>query len=588
MLDAQAFAKLVNRDQRLRERMHPWRPIWQDLADFMIPRKAQVQYKTLWGPRRQTERMRDETAVDAAQKLAATMQGSLTSPSMKWFSLVMKDQLLRNQVTLQDWLEVVTKSIYDALQDSNFNEEIQELYFDLGVFGVGAMFMEETDATAREWSGFRFETLQIGDYAIDEDAHGNVNVLHREFWTSNSSIVERWDRLVTDTPSRAWESFKVKADKDPYGLTGVTHAVAPRPGVPKTERRRVGRLKPFSSVYWLSDLKVQLEEGGFDWFPFLVPRWSKNGSEVYGRGPGITALPPTLTLNAAIELDMKSWAKDLDPPMKVRDRGVVSRVRTSPAAMNVVRDMDSIAPLFDKARIASYQPTQIRAERYERKIREIFFYDQIQLPGGGAGDSAQNTYMSATEVERRWQLMQRLLGPTLGRLKTELHRPLIENAFRLMARRRMLTEAPAELVELSRKSQQMPETMVMYEGPLERAQRASALEGIGRAWAMTAPLIEAEGKAPQSEVMDRIVLDEVVKGIWEAAGTPSKMIRSDGEVADKREARAQAQQQEAERVRQMETAEAAGKAAPAAGAVRELQAAGMIQPPQEAGPSGEA
>ena len=37
--------------------------------------------------------------------------------------------------------------------------------------------------------------------------------------------------------------------------------------------------------------KTLLEEGGFDEFPYMVPRWSKVAGEIYGRSPSMTSLP---------------------------------------------------------------------------------------------------------------------------------------------------------------------------------------------------------------------------------------------------------------------------------------------------------
>ena len=579
-------AELIKRHTQIWERMMPWRPIWQDLADMMIPRKAQVSYKSLYGPRRQTERMLDETAVDAAQKLGATMQGSLTSPAAKWFGLAMRDQELRRLGLLNPWLEDCTSTLFDAFQDSNFNEEVQESYFDLSVFGISAIHMREKSPNAREWSGFHFEALQVGDYAIDENDDGEVDTLHRVLYRSARSIVRRWDAPAMKLGGgQPWERFKERAEKNPFEEIPVVHAVYPREDWVDTGRKRIGLGKKYASMYFLEELKIVLEEGGYDDFPYLVPRWSKQAGEVYGRGPGITALPTTLSLTKAIELDFKSWEKDLDPPLKAKNRGIVGRVKTTPAAMTIVSDMEAIAPLFDTKRLGSYQPTQIRVERMEEKIRKVFYYDQLQLPGGGAGDAAQNTYMSATEVEKRYQLMQRLLGPTLGRLQNEKLKPLVERGFRMMAERDALPDAPEAFKEQFATARKMPRLLVKYEGPLERAQRASELDGINRAWSLTAPIIEAEAKVgAQSEVLDVLQLDEVTRNIWTAAGTRTGSLRDPRKVKERRDQRAQAVAAEKEKQDQMNAAEAMGKAAPAAGAMRELQDAGMMP---EGGPGGQ-
>jgi hypothetical protein len=553
--------ELVRRHDKLWERMLLWRPIWQDLADYLIPRKADVHRTNTWGPRKQTDKMFDETGPQAAADLAATMQGNLTSPSAKWFGLTLRDKALRIEQEWQKWLEDCADAIYSAFQNSNLSEQIQEGYLDEVVFGITSLLMEEKTPSFREFSGFRFETLALGSFAVDEDAEGMVDCLHREFRLSARAIVDRWPmaQWEGDGVVQARTSFESIIRNDPFRMVDVAHCVSPRHDYDEDDRegRRPQKEKQYENYYFLKAEKVVLEEGGYDDFPFMVPRWAKQAGEIYGRGPGLLAYPSVRTLNRAIEMDFKHWAKSLDPPMNVKDRGVIGRVKTGAGAVNIVRDMDAVRPTFERDR-APYQPTQIRVERLETKIKRCFFTDQFQLPGGGPSPGSQNTYMTATETEKRYELMQQLLGPTLGRLKHELHKPMVERAFRMMAKRKALPEPPESFIAAYEGSRQLPHMDVVYEGPLERAQRASSLQSINRAWAISVPVLQAKPDA-----IDVIDGDALVREIFEAAGTPSGILLDQRKVKQTRQARAQAQAQEADRVRMMEMAQAAGQAAPA-------------------------
>jgi len=565
--------ELCRQHHRIWERMLLMRSTWQELADYEVPRKGDVDRSNFWTPRKQTEKMFDETAPQAASELAAEMQGNLTSAAAKWFGLVMSDKALREESMWQEWLENSAQAIYDAYQNSNFAEEVQEAYLDLVVFGIAAILMEEKDDSAAKFSGFRFEALALGSYAIDEDRDGMVDVLHRRFRLSARALVDKW-------PMDDWEgkdegalisarsSFASKLRNDPFEMIDVCHAVYPRPEADEDYggRRRRQKNKKYASCYFLEAEKIMLNEGGFDDFPALVPRWSKHPGEIYGRGPGWLALPSTKSLNKAIELDFKSWAKDLDPPMSVKDRGVIGRVRTSAAAVNIVRVDDAIKPTFDR-RTSSYQPTQIRVERLERKIQKCFFVDQFQLPGGGPSPGSQNTYMTATETEKRYEIMQQLLGPTLGRLKYELHKPLVERTFRRMGARGAIPPIPEGLRAAFRNSRQRPLYSVVYEGPLERAARASSLQAINRALSVSLPIIQAK-----PETMDVLNGDNLVREIFLASGTPYGVLEDKKSVKKKRDERAAAMKAEAERTRLNEMAGAAGQAAPM---VKALQGAGQ-------------
>jgi hypothetical protein len=545
------------------------RPIWQDLADYEVPRKADIDRSNFWAPRKQTDKMLDETAPQAATELAAEMQGNLTSAASKWFGLMMSDKAFRDEPEWQEWLETSASAIYDAYQNSNFNEEMQEGYLDLVVFGIMALLMEEIDESAAKFSGFRFEALALGSFAIDENRDGLVDVLHRKFRLSARAMAKRWSMDDWEGANEsalmaARNSYSEILQNDPFRQIDICHAVYPRPEGPSDYggRRRRQKNKEYASCYFLEAEKILIHEGGFDDFPGLVPRWSKQPGELYGRGPGLLALPSTKSLNRAIEMDFKSWAKDLDPPMSVKDRGVIGRVRTSAAAVNIVRVDDAIKPTFDR-RTSNYQPTQIRVERLERKIQKCFFVDQFQLPGGGPSPGSQNTYMTATETEKRYEIMQQLLGPTLGRLKYELHKPCVERSFRVMGARGAIPPVPQGLVEAYRGSKQRPLYSVVYEGPLERAARASTLQSINRAWSVSAAVFQA-----QPEAIDVIDGDNLIREIFTASGTPFGVLKDKRAVKMKRDERAAAMKAEAERVRMNELAQAAGQAAPMAKALQ--------------------
>src|SRR5207245_4885360 len=124
-------------------------------------------------------------------------------------------------------------------------------------------------------------------------------------------------------------------------------------------------------------------------------------------------------------------AKCIDPPTITRDDGVIGRLKISPADVITVRDMDAVKPLESSAR---FDVNQIKSDQKRESIKAIFFNQQLQLPEG--------QIMTATEVEHRFELMQRFLGPTLARMTTELLNPLVQRAFFLMLTRHGLDDVP--------------------------------------------------------------------------------------------------------------------------------------------------
>ena len=168
---------------------------------------------------------------------------------------------------------------------------------------------------------------------------------------------------------------------------------------------------PFHSCHVCEEDKMVLRTGGYNEFPYLV-RWSKATGEIYGRFAIIQSLPDIKTLNKAVEIGLKAWAKAIDPPLLVQDDGVIGRVRTTPAGITVIRNDGAIKPL----QIGSnWQITDLKEGQLRTAIRQAYYSDQLQLQEG--------PQMTATEVQVRYELMQRLLGPTLGRFQSRIFEP---------------------------------------------------------------------------------------------------------------------------------------------------------------------
>ena len=103
----------------------------------------------------------------------------------------------------------------------------------------------------------------------------------------------------------------------------------------------------------------------------------------------------------------------------------------TPAGITVVRSDGAIKPL----QIGSnWQITDMKENQLRQAIRQAYYSDQLQLQEG--------PQMTATEVQVRYELMQRLLGPTLGRFQSEFLNPLIERTFGIMFRAGALMPEP--------------------------------------------------------------------------------------------------------------------------------------------------
>jgi hypothetical protein len=91
--------KLLARFGRLNSQRVNWESHWQEVADYMQPRKADVTKTRSKGDKR-TELVFDSSPMQAVELLAASLHGMLTNPATPWFSLKFKGTDLDQMMTM--------------------------------------------------------------------------------------------------------------------------------------------------------------------------------------------------------------------------------------------------------------------------------------------------------------------------------------------------------------------------------------------------------------------------------------------------------------------------------------------------------
>ncbi len=528
-----ALAKqLKDNLSRLQEKRSNWESHWQEVSDYMLPRKAEITKERTRGDKRHTL-IYDATAIHALELLAASLHGMLTSSANKWFSLRFKETDLNSIDEAKEWLEDATSRMYDAISKSNFQQEIFEAYHDLIAFGTSCLMIEEDQDDI-----LLFSARHIKEIYIQENKKGYVDTIYRRFKMPSQAAA---DKFGLENVSR---DLINKARKNPFDDVQLVHVVRPRldfdPG--KQDKKNM----PFQSIYMEYESGHIISIGGFKESPYVIPRYLKASTEQYGRSPGMNALPDVKVLNKMVENSLKAAAKQIDPPLLIPDDGMLAPVRMSPGSINYYRSgsRDRIEPLNINANNA----TTLNAENQRRDaIVKMFHVDQLVI--------SENRNMTATEVLQRQEEKMRILGPVLGRLQSELLSPLIIRIFNIMLRQGLFQPAPDIL--------QSQELNIEYVSPMALAQRSQELQSIMRG-------LELFGSLGQTmPVMDYIDENGFIKQIIDILGLPAKMIKSDAQVQEIREQRAAEQQQAMEMQQQMAESQMAKNAAPLAKVVQD-------------------
>ena len=505
-----------------------WEDHWQEILDYVMPRKADIVTKRTRGEKR-AEVLFDSTAITASNLLAASLQGTLTSPSLQWFHINIRNKQFNENREVQLWVEDSANKMYDVFNQSNFNTEVHELYLDLVTIGTGALFVEEDKKGFLE-GGIHFSTLHIAEFYIQENTKGYVDTLYRKYKLTARQAVQEFG--IDNVGQKITEAAKDKPDK----MFNFIHAVEPLEDYERSMGKAETKL-PFHSCHVCEEDKMVVRAGGYKEFPYLVPRWSKATGEIFGRSPSYNALPDIKTLNKAVEIGLRAWSKAIDPPLLVQDDGVIGRVRMTPGGITVVRNDAAVQPFQSGANFAL---TDMKENQLRQAIRQAYYSDQLQLQEG--------PQMTATEVQVRYELMQRLLGPTLGRFQSEFLNPLIERVFGIMYRADGFIDAPEIVIGES--------IDVEYVGPLARSQRMEEAVAVERLYQLAMQVAQID-----PNILQIINHDKAIRLRAELLGVPKTVLKGEDEVEAEREAAALQQMMQQQMMVEQHQADVAAKQA---------------------------
>lgn len=517
--------KYLRRLKDLETERKPFEDEWQDVTDFILPRRAGWDKKPS-SDKSGTAKIYDGTALAALTLMCDGLLGHLVPASIPFFRLKSSIAKLEDIPIFRDWMDRAEIHLLAAIERSNFFEALGELFPDSGGLGTGVMYMEEDIVEGRIF----FSVRHLKEVFIAENRWGVVDTAYRKFQMSYINLIEQFPD--------AGKKLKEKAEKTPYASVEVLHVVEP------------GKTRPFDSTYILldsgdsDDKDSILEQGGFDYFPYIVWRFRKNSEEVYGRSPAMDALFDVKMINFMAKSLAEAAHKAVNPPLLLTE-DMRGKIKTNPGAHTYVDGhgvSGQVASLYGGA-LGQY-PIGIDAyERRAKMIREHFRSDFFSyLLAESAGNGGQRT---ATEVNAIEAQKAAVLGSTIGRVTKELFEPVIRNMFAIEYLSQRLPEVPQQLEELVGAP-----LSIEYTGPLARKQRqylrtSDILDGVQGVFGL------AQAKP---EVLDNFNWDYIATESADAAGMPQAGMFDPKDVAKMREARAKQQQEMQQIQMQMEQA----------------------------------
>lgn len=502
----------------------------QECADYTITRKNEITTKYMEGDKRNAPDLFDATAAQALELFAGFLVGNLINPATHWFELTTGDERLDANDRVRRFLDICKERMHVILSNSNFYTEAHELFLDLGWAGTSLMSIEEDDEVT-----VRFATRHISEWYIDEDHLGRIKTFYRKWDWTISQVVQKYGVHVLPTRLRTlWK-------KQPETKVALIQRVGPR----ADKNGKLGS-KGFSyeSIVMLYEDKTVLEEGGFEEFPAVCPRWLIVSGSKYGQSPTMKALAEIKMVNEMMLTVLDGAQMAVRPPVVLPHDGFMLPLNIIPGGTifknsNGTPD-DKIETFGNDSRVDfGYQVV----EDVRKRIRDCYYVDQFQL--------AQGPQMTATEVNQRTEEKLKLMGPFLGRFQSEFTRPLIARVLPIMFRKKIIQpdEIPEELMGR--------QVDVRFSSLVARAQKMSEAANVQRFFSFAAPFFQIK-----PEVADNIDADAAIRNGANMFGLPQSFL---ADVADRdaaREAKAQAAAAQAEQQNAMNAASAMGQMGP--------------------------
>lgn len=518
--------------QQMRQERESFKSHWTQLASYIKPRRARFFVTDVNKGDRRNQNIIDSTPTFAARTLSSGMMSGITNPARPWFRLTIADSSLADLDAVKEWLAETSRRMNTVMLRSNFYNVLPIHYTDLGVFGTACMAIEEDEEDI-----IRCLAFPIGSYMIANDDKGRVRAFAREFQMTVRQIIQKFctdERGRVDTTPLSTTVRQLYEQNQLEVRIDISHYVGPNPTQDAT--REGSRFKPFASYYWETGNGRNgeplgfLQKRGYDEFPVMASRWEVTGEDTYATDcPGMTALGDIKQLQLAEKRIFQAIEKIISPPMRAPASLKTSRLSFAPNDVSFVPDVQGAGILPMQEIRPDINHLELKQQQARQRIEAAFFADLFLM----IANDTRAQRATATEIEARHEEKLLALGPVLEQLNQDLLNPVIDRIFAIMARRGLLPEPPEVLAGMPLR--------VEYISIMAAAQKMVGIGGIDRFAAFVTNL--AQG-TQNPTVLDKLDADQMVDEYGDMMGVSPKVIRSDEEVANIRNARAQAEQQQ--------------------------------------------
>ena len=508
-------SEIKKRYEKANSRKDQWRSIYEDAYRYCLPNRNLYDgyYESNAPGQDKMNKVFDSTAIQSTHRFANRLQSGVFPPQRNWCRLVPGEEIpAERQVEIQQILDVYTDTMFGVLRQSNFDMAIGEFLLELAV-GTAVMLIQP----GTETQPIRFTCIPTFLVSFEEGPFGSVDKVYRRMKKPYGTLDQEFpDITIPPEMQQRYQNDETEMvelieatcyDKD----LGIYH-------------------------YQIVDEAGQTEllHRELQSFPWVIGRYMVASSEIYGRGPCLTALPDIRSLNRTIELTLKNASLSISGVFTASDDGVLnpSTIQMLPGAIiPVARNGGpmgaSLAPL---PRSGDPQLSQIVANDLRTSIKRILMDESLAPENMSA--------RSATEINAKLAELSQNMGSAFGRLINETMYPIVRRTLETMDEMGMIN-LPLRVNGL--------QVRVIPSAPLAQAQN---IEKVQEALQF-ASVAQQAGPVGQFVLKPEKLLDYVAKMM----GIPSELITTPQERVEMQKQAMQMAQQQMELQQQQQMAQ---------------------------------
>ncbi|MBR5196556.1 MAG: head-tail connector protein [Akkermansia sp.] len=514
---------ILNSYQSLKAARAPWESWWDAMRHYVLPDRLHTETGTDSAGVPPAHHLSDTTAVEACQKLASGHMSYMTPSNEQWFKWSCPLPDAGDEA--ESWYNRCSEIANRELCQSNFYTELHECFLDRVGLGTGSLYCSSTRS-----GNLLFRHIPCGEFVCAENDECQLDTYMREFSFTPHQAAAKFGAKALGPRGRA---MLEKARNPHEGELRFLHVVRPRAS--RNRNRDNARNMPFESIYYSLDDQCSVQESGYREMPYMVTRFLRWGTGVYGLAPARLVYPDIRQaqfLNRILDMlgEVAAFPRILELANQAGEVDLRAGGRT-------IINPESASLGFPRewATQGRYDVGMDRLRQKQESIRRAFYVPMLELW------EERKQQMTASEIYARENERVMQFSPSFTLFASDF-RPLMERVFALLFRLGRFPQPPSTVLQPDRNGEpgiELPQ--VVYQGRIAMVMRRIQAEGISRTLQRLQLMAGMD-----AGMLDHVDLDRTFRMAARMDGVPEELLRPEVNVKRmrrKRETAAPAQPQ---------------------------------------------